>query len=1345
MPPVVVAVAAGVAAGVAAASVVVGIAAGVAAVALTAALKPDLGSASESLNQAQSLGTGTMQPRRDIYGETLVGGAIVGYGSYEDDDENLHHVMVIPIAAHACQSVNVYDIEGQVLADDPILASKVDLRVKLGDQVAACDVALRYCDGWTEDHIGNGITYVTVDIVADPDYFTNGVNSIRFKVKGKSVYDPRKDSTNGGIGSHRANDESTWEWSENPILCAMDFIRFGGYKEQPISRFDIADISAQANACDETVNYTDDNDAANTEKRFTCNGTLAKDQSPSENLKRLLSSMGAKPYNYSGKIYLKAGVYQGAPTMTIDKTMAAGIISYQPHTPIKDRVNLVRTSFVDPKRYYQATDATPTSNDTYKTQDGMTLEQELRLFCTNSETMCQRLGKGFLEQNREGFTINFPLNASGLLLEPGTNYLINLPEDGLNNVEFRCESVQWDPRKKIVNTVFKKDSSELYPDDFEPNERKRSGNNFISDSFAMPSWSLEDIIYTESTDENRNEQGILSWYYPLQGVSYDVQIQQLNPEFISHTDDRFNPKSPSYNAELKFLPQYLTVRTYSTQDRVVAVNGLQIGSYRARLTAKNRSGRQKEIIFTLVIANEPINSPIRYTWRKYKKRIEQPFMTDDPTDALYEGIAENQLSPIESNDPTDYIWRKIGFDVTKERTPIAMYYYETDLTAWSDTEALAGLREALEDANAQPIHGDRIVLVNSEQSYSEGKWYHEDGGWTGFVWKVPKGRRAYLPKPIITIGNLTNLNPILNEQLILNSDGTLAGKDENGNSVNLGGVNRTGLGLGNVENKSSATIRGEIGLSDLVGGGRPFGTKPNKFTWVNDNTLGRLSYKLDDGTTQTVQAITQDQVDGRADSRVSALRPDSTYKNTEVQKYFNAMAASPGAMFFNRDFSILAEDGRPAGCFAAYGSASPGNVVYNSTENALQLFNGSDSSIGVAFSAFRVNPKTKYSIRIKVKASVASATGFYFRMQELDSELPDGKLAISNGQAASESTVTEDTRQITSFRENDAISDTWQEFTFTYTPTATAKWASPVILNWTGLGLEKIYIKYLDITPLSGALALKDSLAKSDVGLGSVENKSSATIRGEIVEADIVGTGKTFATKPNKFELINDETLGQLSYKLDDGTTATYQAVTQSQIDGRADSRIGSLRPDSNYKNSNTTKANVGLGSVENKSSATIRGEITETNLKDAANWTETPASGATKNTGALADQDALSDQTQIPMVNSAGALVTISGLTITATTDWEGIASQISISAHTVRFGHGNVTYNQGTIWTTPNRTYYLYCDDPTYAGGAVTYVATQSKSDLTANTGRRYVGKIVTPPANGSGGGSGGGGLQP
>lgn len=79
------------------------------------------------------------------------------------------------------------------------------------------------------------------------------------------------------------------------------------------------------------------------------------------------------------------------------------------------------------------------------------------------------------------------------------------------------------------------------------------------------------------------------------------------------------------------------------------------------------------------------------------------------------------------------------------------------------------------------------------------------------------------------------------------------------------------------------------------------------------------------------------------------------------------------------------------------------------------------------------------------------------------------------------------------------------------------------------------------------------------------------------------------------------------------------------------------------------------------------------------------------------------------------------------------GATATISIAAHDRRYGDGtSVSVNSGSImglnFATP---YWIYYDDPTRAGGAVTYVAATNAEDATpqAATGRHFVGAIKTP----------------
>jgi hypothetical protein len=86
-----------------------------------------------------------------------------------------------------------------------------------------------------------------------------------------------------------------------------------------------------------------------------------------------------------------------------------------------------------------------------------------------------------------------------------------------------------------------------------------------------------------------------------------------------------------------------------------------------------------------------------------------------------------------------------------------------------------------------------------------------------------------------------------------------------------------------------------------------------------------------------------------------------------------------------------------------------------------------------------------------------------------------------------------------------------------------------------------------------------------------------------------------------------------------------------------------------------------------------------------------------------------------------------------------------VSVASFSVQYGFGSVTYSSGSVSTGASFGQFLiYFSDPTYAGGAVTYlsVATSSASAVSAayaNDGYQVIGVITT--ASGSGGGGGGG----
>jgi hypothetical protein len=135
-------------------------------------------------------------------------------------------------------------------------------------------------------------------------------------------------------------------------------------------------------------------------------------------------------------------------------------------------------------------------------------------------------------------------------------------------------------------------------------------------------------------------------------------------------------------------------------------------------------------------------------------------------------------------------------------------------------------------------------------------------------------------------------------------------------------------------------------------------------------------------------------------------------------------------------------------------------------------------------------------------------------------------------------------------------------------------------------------------------------------------------------------------------------------------------------------------------------------------------------------------AAAVAANIAASDAQDAATATTEA----SALANSYVTGLTVTATD--AGTDCTITISAHNRVYAYvppTNVAVNGGSLTGKAySTTFYIYYDQPTRAGGAVTYVATTNSADVAQLNNRHSVAQVVTP-ASGGGATNGGGSLPP
>lgn len=104
-----------------------------------------------------------------------------------------------------------------------------------GTQTTASQLLLSWYESypdrpWTPDMVGHGIPYAICTFRYKREIYSS-FPKVRFICGGIPLYDPRKDSSVGGLGAHRWADRSTWEPSENPAVQIYNIMRgidFGG-------------------------------------------------------------------------------------------------------------------------------------------------------------------------------------------------------------------------------------------------------------------------------------------------------------------------------------------------------------------------------------------------------------------------------------------------------------------------------------------------------------------------------------------------------------------------------------------------------------------------------------------------------------------------------------------------------------------------------------------------------------------------------------------------------------------------------------------------------------------------------------------------------------------------------------------------------------------------------------------------------------------------------------------------------------------------------------------------------------------------------------------------------------
>jgi hypothetical protein len=411
----------------------------------------------EESGQNLSLTTNPNAPRYIAFGRCATAGNLIYHEGTGAKNKDLW--MVTVICGHEITAIKEIRWAGEVqtiASGGSAKSGKWRHWNKLGTsgQTAFSALVAASASKWTNNHKLRGLTCALNKFEYDPDTFRNGLEEIVYVIEGIKLYDPRKDSTNGGNGVHRVHNRATYEFSSNPAVVTLNYLLgfyengkelFGFFSHQ--NSIDFPNFIAAANLCDEAVPLK----VGGTEKRYTCNGWIDTTQNHKKNLQKIASCMAGQLIYQGGKwrLFPAAARIINPTPRTADHFV--GGINYKPKKSIKDKINTISAQHVDPKTFLMVATPTLTSNFYIAQDGGQELTASVNWPMTTSASEAQRLNKIYLGKQRMERQVRTTLNSSGLLDQAGDNILVDYPSYNLNMQQMQITS--WALRFPVIDGV----------------------------------------------------------------------------------------------------------------------------------------------------------------------------------------------------------------------------------------------------------------------------------------------------------------------------------------------------------------------------------------------------------------------------------------------------------------------------------------------------------------------------------------------------------------------------------------------------------------------------------------------------------------------------------------------------------------------------------------------------------------------------------------------------------------------------------------------------------------------------------------------------------------------------
>jgi len=501
-----------------------------------------------------------------VYGEIRKGG-IKTYLETTNDNKYMH--MIITLAGHEVNSIGDIYLDDEVVSfsgsDGLVTTSKWDSKVYIKKFTGSSSQNVHSTlSSLTDKPVqinsnfrGRGIACLYVRFEYDADTFANGVPLVTAKIQGKKLYDPRKDSTNSaydsslGVSTHRTNDSSTWQYSDEPALAIRDYLTSNLGLDAEQSRIDDQMISSAIADCATT------GVSGSQENSFKIGGVITTGATPEQNINTLLTSLNGTLFYSQGEWKLLAGAYQ-TPDASVSGANAFGYddirgeINISTRFSRRDTVNTIRGTFIDGSNdgRFIATDYPQQQIPDLSEDNNEVSILDFELPVTTKSAAAQRIAKQILFVGREQITVSSDFSLEKAFgVQVGDTIQLSLDRYGWNQKDFRVTSWKMsglDGSAPSVNLELQETSTTAYQWSISSDEYKQITQNNTNLGDATAGLSISNLTATPTsaiqTDGTVISRMLLSWDAVSSPIFQHYEVQ-WKPSSLSNYSTTITPNA----------------------------------------------------------------------------------------------------------------------------------------------------------------------------------------------------------------------------------------------------------------------------------------------------------------------------------------------------------------------------------------------------------------------------------------------------------------------------------------------------------------------------------------------------------------------------------------------------------------------------------------------------------------------------------------------------------------------------------------------------------------------------------------------------------------------------------